>query len=85
MKSISIHGIDETLDALIKEKAREQGVSLNKTIKQLLKEALGIKPIDPENSKKIFEDLFGSWSAEELQEFNKKTEELNQINQEDWS
>lgn len=84
MKSISIHGIDETLDSLIKERARSQGQSLNKTIKQLLEAALGLRPKNPEEKSKEFSDLFGIWSDEELHEFEKKTEDLNKVNMEDW-
>ena len=35
MKSITIHGLDDPLDTLIREKAGKQNLSLNKTIKQL--------------------------------------------------
>ena len=35
MKSITIHGLDEILAREIYEKAERQGVSLNKTIKEL--------------------------------------------------
>ena len=40
MKSITIHNLDETLENLIKERAKKQGKSLNKTIQALLNEAL---------------------------------------------
>ena len=33
MKSITIHGLEDPLDTLIREKARQEGLSLNKTIK----------------------------------------------------
>ncbi|NQU64649.1 MAG: hypothetical protein HQ517_10260 [SAR324 cluster bacterium] len=59
MKSISIHGLDDVLDEMIKEKARKQGNSLNKTIKRLLEEAIGIKPKDTEERKQEYADLFG--------------------------
>jgi len=42
MKSITIHGLDGPLDTLIREKARKQQLSLNKTIKLLLEESLGL-------------------------------------------
>ena len=42
MKSITIHGLDEGLEAMIEEKARQEGLSLNKTVKMLLREALGL-------------------------------------------
>lgn len=36
MKSITIHGLEDPLNTLIREKARQEGLSLNKTIKLLL-------------------------------------------------
>jgi len=33
MKSITIHNLDDPLDRLLQERARSQGMSLNKTIK----------------------------------------------------
>jgi len=35
MKSITIHGLDEGLDKSIRDKARERGLSINKTLKEL--------------------------------------------------
>lgn len=42
MKSITIHNVDDPLDRLLQERAKSQGMSLNKTIKFLLAESLGI-------------------------------------------
>ena len=42
MKSITIHNLDDKLDSLIREKAKKQGISLNKTIKTLLRKSLGL-------------------------------------------
>jgi hypothetical protein len=36
MTSITIHGLEDPIDSLIREKERQQAISLNKTIKQLL-------------------------------------------------
>ena len=36
MKLITIHDLEDSLEALIQEKAREEGLSLNKTVKMLL-------------------------------------------------
>ena len=42
MKSITIHGIDEKTEKLIKKRAKSEGTSVNKVMKGLLAEALGI-------------------------------------------
>jgi len=84
MKSITIHGLEDPLDSMIREKAKNQGLSLNKTIKKLLEEALGIKKRSTLEHKKDFLDLFGTWTAEDLKEFTLNTKDLDQVDQEDW-
>lgn len=83
MTSITIHGLEEPLDSLIREKARQQGLSLNKTIKQLLAEALGVTP-DIKTPRHNFEDLCGVWSPEELEEFTRNTQEFSITDPRDW-
>ena len=84
MKSITIHGIDDPLAELIKSKAQSEGLSINKTVKKLLEESLGIKPRDRGINRSDFEEFCGIWSESELTEFEDKTRELRNVNQEDW-
>ncbi len=84
MKSISIHGLDDTLDGMIKEKALKQGLSINKTIKKLLEEALGIRPKDSSVKDQVFSDLFGIWNQDDLKDFEVSTSDFNQIDEKDW-
>jgi hypothetical protein len=84
MKSITIHDLDDELDREIREKAKNQGTSLNKTIKRLLKKALGIKsPTEPDHRTE-FMDLFGAWSEEDYREFMESTEDFNVVDPGDW-
>jgi hypothetical protein len=83
MSSITIHGLEDPLDSLIREKARQQGISLNKVIKQILAESFGLsqKNSPPVNN---FADLSGVWSPEDLEEFIRNTEEFSHIDPRDW-
>ena len=83
MTSITIHGLEDPLDSLIREKARQQGISLNKTIKQLLAESLGISQ-DIKKSQHDFADLSGVWSSEELKEFTHTAQEFSITDPKDW-
>ncbi len=85
MKSITIHNLDDPLDTLIREKAKTEGLSLNRTIKKLLAEALGLSLKKGEGRGKDFLDLFGVWSNEEVKEFNKQVGDLEKIDREDWA
>ena len=82
MKSITIHGMDDELDRLIREKAAADGKSLNKTIKSLLEEALGVRP--SKNHREEFMDLFGRWSEADRRQFEQATEDLRQVDPGDW-
>lgn len=83
MTSITIHGLEDPIDSLIREKARRQGISLNKTIKQLLAESLGISR-DITRPQHTFDDLCGIWSLEELEEFNHNAQEFSVTDPRDW-
>ena len=84
MKSITIHGIDNPLAELIKSKAQSQGLSVNKTIKKILEEALGVKPQTIAKRRMDFEEFSGVWSDVELAEFQEKTKDFSRIDHEDW-
>ena len=82
MKSITVHAMDDELDRRLREKADAEGKSLNKTIKGLLEESLGVRP--SRNRREEFMDLFGAWSAEEREQFDRATEDLRRVDVEDW-
>ncbi len=84
MKSITIHDLDEALEAGIEEKAREEGLSLNKTVKKLLREALGLAPGGNGDRRADFAEFCGGWSKAEAKEFEKKTRELRKVDLRDW-
>lgn len=84
MKSITIHGIDEPLEKLIKSKARSEGLSVNKTVKKLLEISLGVKPAGNDMHKGDFYEFCGIWKDEDLAEFEDYTKDLRQIQPEDW-
>jgi len=79
MKSITVHNIDQQLVELIEQKAKEWDLSLNKTIKKVLKGAL-----TSANSNVELKDLAGTWSEEEYEQFNKNVELLSKVDLEDW-
>jgi hypothetical protein len=84
MKSITIHNLDESLEYMIREKAKKQGTSLNKTIQMLLKQSLGINSKSHENHKEDFLAFFGVWSENDEKEFKKNIHSFNEINEADW-
>ncbi|MBV6640763.1 MAG: hypothetical protein KI791_08595 [Cyclobacteriaceae bacterium] len=83
MKSITIHNIDTETANLIESKAKESGLSLNKTIKMLLHKALGISNSQQQN-KESFKQFFGVWSQEEFEQFEENTKDFRKVDQNDW-
>ena len=84
MKSITIHDLDDSLDALIQEKAREEGLSLNRTVKMLLRKALGLEPGGNGDRRGDFAEFCGGWSKADAAEFERKTKDLRKIDPRDW-
>jgi len=83
MKSITIHGIDEETEKLIKKRAKSKDTSVNKVMKGLLAEALGTGKTKPDNREE-FLDLFGVWTEEERKQFFKAIKDLETVHPEDW-
>jgi hypothetical protein len=83
MPSITIHDLDKTVAALIRAQARAEKTSLNKIIKRLLEEALGIRASKGKN-RKDFEALSGTWSKAQKRSFDKRLEEVSQVDPGDW-
>ena len=82
MKSITIHKMENELYYLLQQRAEEYGLSLNKTVKRILRDSLDL---DPFPKKRIdLSDIAGQWSQEELKEFEDNTADLDEIDLSEW-
>ena len=84
MKSISVHGIDEEIEKKIGERAKSEGKSVNRIVKELIAKALGLGDKPPDN-RAMFEDLSGIWTEEEEQEFLASIADLEKTDEKDWT
>jgi len=88
VKQTTLRGIDPSLARRLREEARRQGLSLNRTILRLLRQATGLaKSGEPSPGTKRFADLdglIGTWSEEEADEFDRALQHLRQIDEEMW-
>lgn len=84
MKAITIHGMDDALAGALQKKARTEGESMNKLVKRLLGEAVGMKIRARGRHRAEFESFAGVWSEKERREFERRTAEFEQVSQEDW-
>lgn len=82
MRNISIRGIPPDLaKALNKEKER-RGQSLNRTVRELLRRALGLGP-DSQYDNGLATHA-GTWSEQDLEEFERAVEAFGQVDEELW-
>lgn len=82
MNSLSLHGVDKQLTERIEKTAQQLGLSINKTVQQILTNALGLSKNKAKDGR--FKDLCGVWSEKEAEEFKKTTEGFEKIDPEDW-
>jgi len=82
MKSLTIHNIDVSLMRIIESKATEWDLSLNKTIKRLLRQQLLNEPeIKDDNP---FNTVAGKWTSTEHKVFTENIAYFNQIDDSLW-
>jgi hypothetical protein len=84
VKSITIHDLDEQLADLIRRKARADGTSLNRTIKKLLEQAVGMRPREEGLHTEAFAEFCGVWSEAELRELDESLASFEVVDEGDW-
>lgn len=86
MKAITLRNLPPELARTIRQKAEEQGTSINKAVIKLLEEGTGIR--DKKKGKKQPHDdlntLAGSWTKEEAAEFDKTLASQRTIDPDLW-
>ncbi len=83
MRAMTIRDIPEELERTIRRKATDQKLSLNKTVIQILEEALGQK----KSVRKVYHDLdhlFGRWTTKEAAQFDKHVASMRPIDKDMW-
>ena len=85
MKTITLRGIDEVMEKALREKSKELSLkSLNSTILYMLQEALGLTKRRQRALYRDLDHLAGTWSEEDLREFEDATAVFEQVDEELW-
>ena len=84
MKAITIRGIDEELDMLIKQNARREGRSVNQWILDRLMRNAGVVKEPPFKTYHDIDHLVGGWSKRQYEEFERNTKMFESIDHEVW-
>ena len=86
LKQLTIRGVEMNLHRSIKEEARRRGLSINRYVLLVLREAVGLGSAN-ENLEMEFHDLdhlAGTWTQGEFEEFEKQLVAQRSIDQELW-
>ncbi len=84
MNTLTIRGIDPELSDKIKEKSKKSGMSINKIMLKILKSSFGLEKGKTFPVYHDLDDLAGTWTDKDAEEFNKNTQELREIDKGLW-
>ena len=84
MATMTIRGLDDLTIKALKEKAKEEGTSVNATLVNLLKEDLGLKKKKRMVVYNDLDHLAGTWSDKEDKEFQKRMKDFETIDESIW-
>jgi len=84
MATMTIRGLDDLTIKALKEKAKQEGTSVNTTLVKLLKEDLGLKKKKRMVVYNDLDHLAGTWSAKEYEEFQKIMKDFETIDETMW-
>lgn len=84
MKSITIRGIEPGLDRVIKSRAKQNNLSVNQWILQVLKKVTGMGKEPVFKKYNDLDALAGGWSEEEAEAFQKNTQIFEKIDEDIW-
>jgi hypothetical protein len=84
LKTLSLRGIDEELAENLKKAAKQSGGSINKTVLDILRKSLGLGSKKREKVFHDLDDLAGTWSDDDWQQFKKATKHFEAIDKDLW-
>lgn len=84
MMAITLRNLPKKLDQTIQKRAKEKGISVNKTVIALLEVQLGMKPKKPSVEYHDLDNLAGAWTKAEAAAFDKTLTKQRAIDPELW-
>jgi hypothetical protein len=84
MKTITIRGIDQTLEGMIRKDAKENNMSINQWILNNLKKVSGLEKEPVFRKYHDLDELAGGWSKKEASEFRKNIGIFEKIDEDIW-
>ena len=79
MNAITLRNIPREVRDAIERRAREEGLSFNRTVLRMLEESLGLRSERPRVPHQDLDHLAGTWSSEEADEFDAALSEQRRV------
>lgn len=83
-KNFNLRGIPPRVMEMLKNKAREQQLSVNVLIISLIEKGVGYSHKIKNPTYHELDSLAGTWSKKEVEEFNEHTHSFEQVDEELW-
>jgi hypothetical protein len=85
MTNLSVRGVDDTAVARLKEQAKSRGISLNAYLVELIQKSAGVRTKTGRRPEyRDLDDLAGTWTTEDIHEFEESQRAFNRIDEELW-
>ena len=86
MSAITLRNLPPAVAKAVKQRARREGLSLNKAVAQLLEEATGVDKAERKGvtAHHDLDKFFGTWTSQEADAFDSALREQRQIEAEMW-
>ena len=84
MGAMTIRGLDDITLAALKEKAKQEGASINATLVKILRKELGIEKKKHTAVYHDLDHLAGTWDKKDLADFRKNVKDFEKIDEKMW-
>ena len=85
MKQLTVRGVDAPLDTALQREAQRRGVSVNRCVLSLLRQSLGLSENLPKQTYHDLDHLAGTWTKEQVMEFDQHLQNQRQIDSGVWA
>lgn len=84
MPAMTVRGIDEKLAQALKNKAHQEGVSVNAMTLRLIRESLGLDKTGRVSGYDDLDHLAGTWTQKDAEDFRHATAVFEQVDKDMW-
>lgn len=85
MTNLSVRGVDATAVARLKTEAKSRGISLNAYLVELIQRSAGVRTKTGRHPQyRDLDDLAGTWTPEDVHDFNENQDAFERIDEGLW-